>query len=299
MAPIRGHRYKCSKCEDFDFCAACEAKGGHAADHIFVKHKRPLKPESKANTSTDWRAPKEKKDDKKPADKPAEKKDTDKKKGTPCRRPAAGPKCQFVADLSLPDGSVVAAGSVVTKSWSVKNVGTAQWPEGVHLMCVGGQLVPATEEKKPFASVPLAMPGMTVEVSARVAVPKEAGRYTGYYRLATADGKRFGHRVWLDVLVPKETAAPIAAPAPTPATPPVATAKPAEVKKPATPSPKKEVKAPTAAAPTAPKKEEKYGAELSRLRGMGFKDDEMLLELLAAANGNVQQVIDWLVNPVV
>ena len=42
----------------------------------------------------------------------------------------------------------------------------------------------------------------------------------------------------------------------------------------------------------------KFAAQLAKLQRMGFKDDEMLLDLIEAANGNEQQVIDWLVQPV-
>jgi hypothetical protein len=38
-SPITGIRYKCSVCEDFDFCETCEANRPH--DHAFLKIKNP------------------------------------------------------------------------------------------------------------------------------------------------------------------------------------------------------------------------------------------------------------------
>jgi hypothetical protein len=35
VAPIKGIRYKCAVCKDFDYCAKCEASLGH--DHPFLK----------------------------------------------------------------------------------------------------------------------------------------------------------------------------------------------------------------------------------------------------------------------
>lgn len=36
--------------------------------------------------------------------------------------------------------------------------------------------------------------------------PPLSGRYIGYWRLRTADGQNFGHRIWADVLVTGGTA---------------------------------------------------------------------------------------------
>jgi len=54
----------------------------------------------------------------------------------------------------------------------------------------------------------LAAPGEVVDVSVKVQMPDKPGRYTGYYRLSYGpDDIKFGHRIWLDVLV-SETALP-------------------------------------------------------------------------------------------
>ena len=39
QAPIAGDRYKCSVCDNFDFCSTCEEKVKH--DHSFLKIKKP------------------------------------------------------------------------------------------------------------------------------------------------------------------------------------------------------------------------------------------------------------------
>ncbi|XP_067942161.1 uncharacterized protein [Watersipora subatra] len=41
---IKGHRYKCGICEDYDLCEACEAKPRgmvHDEDHLFIQMKKP------------------------------------------------------------------------------------------------------------------------------------------------------------------------------------------------------------------------------------------------------------------
>jgi Ca2+-binding EF-hand superfamily protein len=41
MVPIRGIRYRCSNCADFDLCEACEAQGVHIKTHVFYKVRVP------------------------------------------------------------------------------------------------------------------------------------------------------------------------------------------------------------------------------------------------------------------
>jgi len=71
---------------------------------------------------------------------------------------------------------------------------------------VNGTVKPIENEEQPL--IPLAAPGEVVDVSVKVQMPNKPGRYTGYYRLAYGpDDIKFGHRIWLDVLV-SETAFP-------------------------------------------------------------------------------------------
>ncbi|OLN92746.1 E3 ubiquitin-protein ligase HERC2 [Colletotrichum chlorophyti] len=44
MVPIRGVRYRCANCADFDLCETCESQGAHIKTHIFYKIKVPAPP---------------------------------------------------------------------------------------------------------------------------------------------------------------------------------------------------------------------------------------------------------------
>ncbi|KAM3451159.1 hypothetical protein MY3296_005531 [Beauveria thailandica] len=44
MVPIRGIRYRCANCADFDLCETCEAQGVHIKTHIFYKIRIPVPP---------------------------------------------------------------------------------------------------------------------------------------------------------------------------------------------------------------------------------------------------------------
>ncbi|KAI0877755.1 hypothetical protein GGS24DRAFT_445777 [Hypoxylon argillaceum] len=42
MLPIRGIRYRCANCPDFDLCEMCESQGSHNKAHVFYKVKVPV-----------------------------------------------------------------------------------------------------------------------------------------------------------------------------------------------------------------------------------------------------------------
>lgn len=108
-------------------------------------------------------------------------------------------KAGFVDDVSYPDGTLVQPGTELEKVWSFTNCGDADWPEDVQLIRVGGhKSVYVDPVQKP---VPTAKAGETVNIGVKVRVPSVEGRYITYFRLVTNDGRRFGHRVWLDLMV--------------------------------------------------------------------------------------------------
>jgi hypothetical protein len=114
-----------------------------------------------------------------------------------CRgRKPGQPRAHFVEDVTLRDGSSCYPGITVEKTWALKNNGEFRWPQGVKLLFLSGDLAPESVK-----DVPQAEPGATVQVSARIKVPLVPKQYTGYYRLATDDGKKFGPRFWVDLVV--------------------------------------------------------------------------------------------------
>ncbi|KAI2604345.1 EF-hand [Hypoxylon fragiforme] len=54
MVPIRGIRYRCANCADFDLCEACESQGLHNKTHIFYKVKVPAPPFGTRHVQPAW-----------------------------------------------------------------------------------------------------------------------------------------------------------------------------------------------------------------------------------------------------
>lgn len=50
LSPVRGFRFKCANCVDFDLCENCEAIGVHNKTHVFIKIRIPIPPHANART---------------------------------------------------------------------------------------------------------------------------------------------------------------------------------------------------------------------------------------------------------
>jgi hypothetical protein len=117
--------------------------------------------------------------------------------GTPLAGPsataatqAAGTdKADFVADVTVPDGTTFTAGQAFVKTWKLKNSGTNTWTSNYALVFVRGDQMGGP------ASVPLSgtvAPGATTEVSLSLTAPNKLGTFIGFWMLRNAAGKLFG-----------------------------------------------------------------------------------------------------------
>lgn len=54
MVPIRGTRYRCANCTDYDLCESCESQGVHIKTHVFYKIRIPASALGPRNTQPVW-----------------------------------------------------------------------------------------------------------------------------------------------------------------------------------------------------------------------------------------------------
>ncbi len=143
--------------------------------------------------------------------------------------PSACDRAQFIADMTVPDGTVIAPGAAFLKTWRLKNVGTCTWTTGYAIVFDSGNKMDAPGLVNLPQSVP---PGSTVDASVNLTAPSTAGSYRGYWRFQNADGVPFGigsagtKSWWVDIRVtstiPSKTPTPTATVTPT-GTPPTVT----------------------------------------------------------------------------
>jgi hypothetical protein len=120
---------------------------------------------------------------------------------------AAAPLCdkaQFVADVTIPDGTKLTSGAAFKKIWRLRNVGTCNWTPDYALVFSSGELMngPASVQL-----TKLVQPNETVDVSVDLIAPKGSGNFRGYWKLMNASGAVFGLGVnansafWVDIRV--------------------------------------------------------------------------------------------------
>ncbi len=117
----------------------------------------------------------------------------------------------FVRDVNLPDGSSVAAGQMLTKSWEVKNTGTCHWLGDVYPI----RLQDGNPSRKVGSdALRVTAPGETAEVHTSLYCPQTNGLYEAQYRLCTVT-TCFGPVFWVRVEVTGGVALQVPTPVPT------------------------------------------------------------------------------------
>ena len=108
---------------------------------------------------------------------------------------AGGRNCSdvayYVADATIPDGTLVPPGSTFTKTWLIKNGGTCTWTSDYSLVAVGGDLLGATSPSKLNLTTEV-LPGDTVALSVNFTAPDEFKVYRSFWKLQNPEGGIFG-----------------------------------------------------------------------------------------------------------
>ncbi|HET6845633.1 MAG TPA: NBR1-Ig-like domain-containing protein, partial [Anaerolineales bacterium] len=101
----------------------------------------------------------------------------------------------FVADVSVPDGTVVKAGQPFTKTWRISNTGTCTWSAGYRLAFVAGDAMGGASAQL-GKSVP---PAGQADISVTLTAPNSNGTYKGDWRMQNVGGTAFGSTVYVVV----------------------------------------------------------------------------------------------------
>jgi len=97
-----------------------------------------------------------------------------------------------VADVTYPDGSVLAAGTIFVKTWRVKNLGPCTWNQDYRLIFGWGGTGTNWDSTPSSHLSALVLPGDTIEISVSLAAPMNPGNYSAAFRLQNAKGYNFG-----------------------------------------------------------------------------------------------------------
>jgi len=116
-------------------------------------------------------------------------------------RPTPTPLCtdnlSFLADMTIPDGTVVAPGDALDKRWQVENSGTCNWDESYRLKLIAGPElgVPAEQALYPARS------GTQTVIEIQFTAPNDPGTYRSAWQAYNPQGAAFGDPFFIEVLV--------------------------------------------------------------------------------------------------
>lgn len=185
--PITGPRFKSKVKEDYDLCSICFAEMGSEADFMRLDHPMPYRlPHSCKNARMKARV--------NPPPLPQT-------LGSVVKPNWLKLDSQFIADVNVMDGTMMAPSTPFTKIWRMRNNGTLVWPQGTQLVWIGGDRLSAS----PSAGLQIPVEGLAVENELEVAVdlmaPELPGRYISYWKMASPAGQKFGQRIWVLIQV--------------------------------------------------------------------------------------------------
>ena len=125
--------------------------------------------------------------------------------------PSTCDRVQFIADVTVPDGTTFAPGSTFTKTWRLKNVGSCAWSTSYQLVFFSGEQMGAPASAAFPRNVEI---GQTIDISVNMVAPSAAGTYRGYWMFKNASGALFGigsqanKPWWVDIRVSGPTVTP-------------------------------------------------------------------------------------------
>ncbi|HEY9152680.1 MAG TPA: NBR1-Ig-like domain-containing protein [Anaerolineales bacterium] len=115
---------------------------------------------------------------------------------------------QFIADVTIPDGTYISPNAAFTKTWRLKNIGSCTWTTSYALVFSSGTAMTSQTAVNFPSSV---APGQTVDLTVQLTAPAAAGQYIGYWKLRDASGNIFGigwnanRSFWVEINVSSST----------------------------------------------------------------------------------------------
>jgi len=96
---------------------------------------------------------------------------------------------QFVADVTVPDNTLINPGATFIKTWRLKNTGVCQWTTSYQLVFASGIKMSGPDS---VAFPKAVLPGQTVDLSVTLIAPNASGTLRGNWQLKNGAGGLFG-----------------------------------------------------------------------------------------------------------
>ena len=117
------------------------------------------------------------------------------------RLPTPTPACQdglrYLADITVPDGSIVSPGEAIDKQWQVVNSGTCNWNERYWLRRISGPPLDSLDEQALYP----ARGGTQAVIRVLLVAPPDPGTYRSAWQAYNPQGEPFGDPIFVEILV--------------------------------------------------------------------------------------------------
>ena len=98
-------------------------------------------------------------------------------------------RAQFIADVTVPDGTRFDPGAALTKVWKLRNIGTCTWTTSYSLVFDSGEKMGAATSSNFANNI---APGQIIDITINMTAPGTPGHYIGYWKFKNASGALFG-----------------------------------------------------------------------------------------------------------
>ena len=116
----------------------------------------------------------------------------------PAATAALGDACNnaiYIADLTIPDGTVLRPGEDFRKVWQIRNTGSCTWDEGYGLIFIGGDNAIDPVNYEITIRADFIDPGEDADFDIPLTAPLAEGTYQGSWRMRNDQGVFFGETV--------------------------------------------------------------------------------------------------------
>lgn len=113
---------------------------------------------------------------------------------------------EYVADVTIPDGTDFQPGAQFKKTWRIKNAGASTWSTSYSFVYISGDKMNAPDR----VSLPNSVaPNETVDISVDMTAPAQVGTYRGYWKLLNPNGNFVDNAVYVEIDVVQAGVTPV------------------------------------------------------------------------------------------
>jgi hypothetical protein len=116
-------------------------------------------------------------------------------------KPSSTPACEdnlkFIADLTVPDGTIAARGALIDKRWQVENSGSCNWDDRYRLRIISGAEMGLQAEQALYP----ARSGAPAVIRMLLLAPTIPGTYRSAWQAVGPVGETFGDIIYVEIRV--------------------------------------------------------------------------------------------------